>query len=278
MVPVSLKVDPDTCCPLAAVTDEVARRAARGLRPQVVFDLDDTLFLVRPRKQAIFRELAGTVEAHPEVAAALVALATGPIPYDVVEALRLVGIQDEHQQRALQSAFYDRFLHGAYTRHDAINLGAAGYVSRLAEVGARIIYLSGRPEEMTDDTRGTLEAGGFPVPGREATLVLKAAQDKHVGDVEYKRLQALRLAAEAPCAAVFDNEPANLNAIHAAMPEARYFLLETDHSPSPPPLAMAVHRLKDFLPARPSLGGAVLAAPSLSGGLLEISVSTLPPS
>jgi hypothetical protein len=35
---------------------------------------------------------------------------------------------------------------------------------------------------------------------------------------------------------------------------------------------------KDFLPARPSLGGAALAAPSLSGGLLEISVSTQPPS
>ncbi|MEB3328865.1 MAG: HAD family hydrolase [Candidatus Sericytochromatia bacterium] len=264
-------------CPLTAVEQDVRRYAARGIRKQVVLDLDDTLFLVRPRKEAIFREMAEALVGHPSLAAALVVLAAGPIPYDVREALRQVGIHEAHHVESLQEAFYERFLHGAYVRHDSVNEGASGYVGRLAEAGARIVYLSGRPEEMASDTRRSLEEAGFPVPGREARLILKAAADVHLGDVEYKRVQAARLAPEAPCAAVFDNEPANLNAIHAALPDARYFLLETDHSPSPPPLVMPAHRLRDFRTERERLAAALRAGPAFGGGALHLEVSATPP-
>jgi hypothetical protein len=272
-----LQHDAIQACPLTAVEQDVRRQAARGVRVQVVLDLDDTLFLVRPRKHVIFRELAEAFSAHPGLAGALASLASGPVPYDVVEALRQAGIHDQSHHQALQAAFYDRFLHGAYIHHDTVNEGATAYVGRLAEAGARIVYLSGRPEEMAPDTHRTLEAAGFPTPDGDVRLILKAAADAHLGDVEYKRVQAHRLVGDAPCAAVFDNEPANLNAIHSAFPDARYFLLETDHSPAPPPLVMPAHRLKDFRTERERLVSALRASPTLGEGTLRIKVSTTPP-
>lgn len=273
MSPGTLSIEVDASCPLAVLEADVRRRAARGERVQIVFDLDDTLFLVRPRKQAIFRELSEVFGAHPSVAAALARLSEGHIPYDVVEALRQAGIHDEAHHAPLQNAFFDRFFDGSYTRHDAVCPGAPGYVATLHEAGARVVYLSGRPAEMIAHTRDTLADAGFPLEQRSTDVLLKGGADAPLSDVAFKQVAAVRLAAHGPCAAVFDNEPGNLNAMHPAMPEAQYFLMDTDHSPSPPPLVMAAHVVPDFRGKRERLAAMWNQTPSFAGGRFELSVA-----
>ena len=257
--------------PLDTIEIEATRRLANGENVQVVFDLDDTLFLVRPRKRAIFRELADAFAHEPAVAAALVELAAGEIPYDVREALGNVGIHADDHVSAIKDGFFARFFDGGYTVHDALNEGATEYVRRLHALGARVVYLSGRPEEMLGQTLDTLAAHGFPV-GENTACVLKAPHEAHLGDVEFKGVKAEELAGYGATVAVFDNEPANLNAMAPAMPEAAWFLLDTDHSPNPPALAMDAHVVTDFAESRARLAAAFAATPSFrtSGWTLEV--------
>ena len=252
--------------PLAELAGVVGQMKAAGVVPQVVFDLDDTLFLVRPRKRAIFRELAEAYGRENGLADALHALAAGEIPYDVAEALGTVGITHEEHVGALKKGFFDRFFDGSYTAHDEVNEGAAEYVHQLMEKGVHIVYLTGRPEEMFDFTLRTLEAQGFPVDPERTTLMLKETHRAKMGDADFKGLKAEEIAARGPVLAVFDNEPANLNAMLPAMTDARFFLLDTDHSPNPPSLTMDVHVVVDFVAERRRLASSLAATPSFNKG------------
>ena len=252
--------------PLEAIEQEVHAHAVRGERVQIVFDLDDTLFLVRPRKRAIFRELSTSFAHDTAIATSLAELAEGEIPYDVCEALANVGIHAEDHVGAITGAFFSRFFDGGYTVHDALNDGAAEYVKRLHAAGARVVYLSGRPEDMLPRTLQTLADHGFPIDEATTTTVLKADSESHLGDVEFKAVKAVELAAWGKTLAVFDNEPANLNGMRPAMPEATYFLLDTDHSPNPPAMAMDHHVVVDFAQSRARLAASLAATPSFRPG------------
>lgn len=260
--------------PLDHLEIHVREHVEAGSRVQIVFDLDDTLYLVRPRKRAIFRELADTFADDVALSAALQRLSHGHIPYDVREALNDVGIEAEHHIEAITEAFFTRFFDGAYTSHDELNEGAAAYVARLHAAGARVVYLSGRPAEMTERTMATLAAHGFPVEAESTHLVLKAAHDPQ-HDVAFKAAKAEELAGWGLTLAVFDNEPANLNAMNAAMPEATYFLLDTDHTPNPPEPAMDVHVVADFVAAaRAHLAASLAQSPDFSRGGWSLDVAS----
>jgi hypothetical protein len=243
----TLHAVPDTkTCPLTDLATASISAAQQGHSVQVVFDLDDTLFLVRPRKRAIFRELA---ELHPEGDAtreALYRLSVSHIPYDVKEALGTVGIHHEETVKGLVDGFFARFFDGDYTRHDAPNAGAAAYLNHLHANGVKVVYLSARPEVMMQRTIDTLVAHQFPLDLTNPAVVLKGKHEMHLGDVEFKGVKAHEIAANGPVMASFDNEPANLNVMLPAMPEATFFLLDTDHSPNPPALAMSAVVIKDF--------------------------------
>ncbi len=262
--------------PLEAIEHAVQAHAARGERVQIVFDLDDTLFLVRPRKRAIFRELSAAFAHDVTIATSLATLADGDIPYDVVEALANVGIHADEHVGAIKGAFFARFFDGGYTVHDALNDGACEYVKRLHAAGARVVYLSGRPEEMLPCTLQTLADHGFPIDEATTTVVLKRTCESHLGDVEFKAVKAEELAAWGKTLAVYDNEPANLNAMQPAMPEAAYFLLDTDHSPNPPAMAMDHHVVVDFAAKRALLAASLAATPSFrhGGWTLEVAAES----
>jgi phosphoglycolate phosphatase-like HAD superfamily hydrolase len=259
--------------PLAELAAVAIAAVERGENPQVVFDLDDTLFLVRPRKRAIFRELAESYGREAGLTEALHALAKGDIPYDVAEALGKVGIHHDHHVSALTKGFFSRFFDGSYTSHDEPNEGAAAYVNHLHDRGVRVVYLTGRPEEMQPRTLDTLVAHGFPVNAHLTHLMLKESSRATMPDPDFKGLKAFEIAAMGgPVLAVFDNEPANLNAMRPAMADARYFLLDTDHSPNPPALEMAAHVVTDFKAARRHLAMALANTPSFKGGAWKLDV------
>lgn len=266
------------CSPVVATAlenleAETRAHVARGQEVQVIFDLDDTLFLVRPRKRAIFRELAASMSHEPRVARALAHLAEDEICYDVRQALFGVGILAEEHVAGLQAAFFARFFDGSYTIHDELNAGAADYVNRLHAAGARIVYLSGRPEEMLPRTLQTLAEAGFPIDGTQTDCVLKAKAEQHLGDVEFKAIKATELAAWGKTLAIFDNEPANLNAMAPAMPDAAVFFMDTDHSPNPPALVMDAHTVIDFAAARARLAASFAATPSFRRGGWQLEVA-----
>lgn len=250
--------------PLAEMAEAAIAAVKRGENAQVVFDLDDTLFLVRPRKRAIFRELAEAHRHDEALASALHRLAGSEIPYDVNEALGTVGIHHPHTVTVLKDGFFERFFNGEYARHDAPNEGAAHYVGWLHQEGVRIVYLSGRPEEMMSQTREILATHGFPVGGNTEILLKPTAQAK-MGDAEFKGAVALEIAEAGPIFGMFDNEPANLNAMLPAAPEAWYFLLETDCSPNPPQLAMSVHVMDVFEMVK-HLNASLAATPNFGKG------------
>lgn len=273
MTPACLSAEAETA--LATVAEAARASVEAGERAQIVFDLDDTLFLVRPRKRVIFGEIAEAT-AEPQVRAALRRLAAdAPIPYDVAEALGTVGVTAPETVSAITKAFFARFFDGGYTRHDAPNAGARDYVAHLHGQGVRIVYLTGRPSEMAPRTLDTLRSAGFPVEPAGTALVTKTPELMHLGDAPFKGDRAEALAAEGRTFAIFDNEPANLNAMRPAMPEAHCFLLDTDRTPDAPALEMAACVLTDFAAARAMLAAAYAASPApLTGGrVLQISVS-----
>jgi hypothetical protein len=262
--------------PLAELARAAFDAVERGERAQVIFDLDDTLFLVRPRKRAIFRELAEAHAHDQELHTRLHALAGAPIPYDVMEALATVGITQAPVAKTLKDQFFARFFDGAYTRHDEPNEGAAAYVRHLHARGVQVVYLTGRPEEMMPRTRRTLADHGFPIDHERAALVLKATHESHLGDAEFKGVKAAEIGAWGPVLGVFDNEPANLNAMKAAMADARFFLLDTDHSPNPPALQMDVHVMGTFELERRTLATTLANSPSFKqGGSWTINVAAV---
>jgi hypothetical protein len=248
--------------PLCDLSQAVQALLAEGQVPQIVFDLDDTLFLVKPRKRAIFHELAAS-QNDLAVAESLRRLAGAEIPYDVREALESVGIGGETLLNELQSAFFERFFDGRYTRHDEPNMDAAAYVRLLKGHGVRLVYLSGRPEDMRQETLEMLSRHGFPLTSCDTEVVLKQASESHLLDPEFKALKALEIAEHGPILAFFDNEPANLNAMQPASPGARCFLLDTDHSPNPPVLAMSAFVIRDF---KRRLAASLAASPHFTNG------------
>jgi hypothetical protein len=100
----------------------------------------------------------------------------------------------------------------------------------MAAAGARVVYLTGRPERMRDGTLDVLRRHGFPPPdGARAHLLMKA--DAAQGDDDWKTTAIARVEALGPVVAAFDNEPAHVNLYAGAWPDARCVHLDTDHSP-----------------------------------------------
>lgn len=261
--------------PLAEMAHAAITAAKQGEKVQIVFDLDDTLFLVRPRKRVIFRELAEAHAHDTHVSSALRKLSMAEIPYDVKEALNMVGIECPETVGHLTKAFFSRFFDGDYTRHDHPNEGAADYVRHLHANGVRVVYLTGRPEEMLARTADTLDAHGFPMDNHRTALILKRNQESHLGDAEFKGIKAEEIAEWGPIVGVLDNEPANLNAMHPAAPQAFYFLLATDHSPNPPALVMGAHVVTHFEQEAEKLNASLAATPNFGKvGGWTINVST----
>ncbi|MEB3285049.1 MAG: HAD family hydrolase [Candidatus Sericytochromatia bacterium] len=262
----------DQGCPLEGLVLAADEKLRSGERVQVVFDLDDTLFLVKPRKQAILRELAAEFFAGTNVAQALSRLAASHIPYDLREALGTVGIAERHHEN-IQELFFQRFFDGGYIKHDALNEGATDYVNQLHQLGAHIVYLSGRPDTMLQATIDMLEQHRLPLHPSRTEVVLKRPHEMSVSDVAFKAEKAELLARGRICLGVFDNEPANLNAMSNAFSSASFFLLDTDHSPAPPPLAVDAHVVRDFRFTRARLNAALQRSKPLDMAGVTLTVS-----
>ncbi len=227
--------------PLEAV---LARAKSIGHRAVVIFDLDSTLFDNKPRQARILREfgqargisaLSGCKASH---------FSSG---WDLRAAMRHCGLTAEEAERIYPEAkqfWLQRFFTSDYCAEDVAIAGAPQFVKAVAETGAIICYVSGRPEQMKQGTLDAMRKSGFLVPRRGVHLILKASPALH--DDDFKREAHRKIAELGEVVAVFDNEPTHLNDYRRRFPEAMVVHLATDNSGRPVALLEGILSIPDF--------------------------------
>lgn len=213
--------------------------------PVAVFDLDSTLLSTQRRNWVILREYAGRAKAGPELRAAAERLRPEDMRWNIMEDLRRVGFDRKDELRDLRSFWGARFFADDYLRHDEPLPGAVEFVRDVHAAGATVVYLTGRDAtRMGRGTRESLRAHGFPGEDRGARLLLKPRHDED--DLDFKRRACAEIERLGPVLCAFENEPANANLFKTSFPEADVVLLDTVHSPDPPPLLPSILRVPDF--------------------------------
>lgn len=228
------------------LAEALARARAAAPQGVVVFDLDSTLLDNRPRQARILREY-GALAGVPALAGARPEHWTS---WDLAEALANAGLapgEVAHHLLPARRFWGQRFFTSQYCREDGVVPGAPAFVRRVAEAGAQVAYVTGRPGRMEAGTLDVLRREGLPLPdGARVHLYLKP--DAPLGDDEWKSLAAARVAALGPVVAAFDNEPAHVNGYALAFPAALCVHLDTDHSPRPIAVLPQVPSIADFGP------------------------------
>jgi len=137
------------------------------------------------------------------------------------------------------------FFQGENMRHDRPYKGAADFVNRLSKGGAKILYLTGRAEDVSKDgTLMALNTSGFP-EAKEANLFMKP--DMTWVDVEYKKYWAEKFSSLDSEALFFvENEPENICLFAQAFRSAQIIFFHSIMSPRIPSL-----EINDLLAKRP---------------------------
>ncbi|HEY9720624.1 MAG TPA: HAD family hydrolase [Oscillatoriaceae cyanobacterium] len=229
--------------PLATLLSDVRQIAAKHEHPVVLFDLDDTLFTTQYRNLAIVKEWAATLAGAP-YRKKLMALTADRIGYDNDPVLLNAGVPAS-QLPAFERFWAQRFFTSAYLVNDRAEPGAVAYVRALEKAGARIVYLTGRPAPMLPGTQQALIRCGFPwdAAGAATELIVKKKQEP---DAQFKFEQAQALAISNDVIASFDNEPANVNAFHRALPQGMVVYIETIHSAHAPAVEAGIEKVRSF--------------------------------
>lgn len=230
---------------LLHLLDWIEQVAASGTQPVVVFDLDSTLYHTDQRHLTIFSEF---IEHHhpndPVLRAAFHELGKNGYIWSPMHELRRLQIGDDALVHALSQYWRERFFSNEYLRHDLPVDGAPEYVRACHDRGAFCYYLTGRTRSLMEEgTRASLYRHGFPMDSR---TYLHMKQKKTDDDLQFKLDAATPLRALGQVLGIFENEPANLNGLSEAFPEALAVFLDTICMPLAPPLAPHVVKIQSF--------------------------------
>jgi beta-phosphoglucomutase-like phosphatase (HAD superfamily) len=215
-----------------ALEDILARARTLGSRAVVAFDLDSTVFDNRPRQARIIREF-GQAFGIPELTRCKGEFFDSG--WDMRAAFRNCGLSREETDRVFPKArtfWVERFFTGPYCLEDEAIDGAGEFLTRVAESGAQLAYVTGRHEEMREGSVGCMQRHGYPLPdGRRVHLLMKPKLE--LNDDAHKREAHARLGDLGQVIAAFDNEPTHANDYRRKFPEATVVHLATDHSGRP---------------------------------------------
>lgn len=231
-----------------------ARIRGGGKPVKVIFDLDSTIFDVKPRSLRILKEFALTSRAREisaEIAEWSLKLPGFKLLYTMEESARANQIpgSEEKAREYLKEAFrywLARFFTHHYVTVDHPTPGAVDYVNRIVDAGAKAVYLTGR--DWPGMGRGTitmLEHWGFPVHPSVAEFILKP--NAGLDDAEFKdeALRELRITGHA--VALFDNEPANFHVFEKNFPEAWLVFYHSNCSTKDARGVSRIYRIDSFL-------------------------------
>ena len=132
-----------------------------------------------------------------------------------------------------------RFFGNDFIGKDEASDAALARVHELYNLGAHIVYLTGRNEpNMGSGTRAKLKSDGLPL-GDRATLIMKP--NAGMDDSEFKKEAASQVRSFGPVIAAVDNEPGNVAVFVSEFPYATHVFMDTGFSPKEAPLVSGVY-------------------------------------
>jgi hypothetical protein len=228
------------------IDDRIREDHERGLVPQIVLDLDGTLFDNVPRTRRILLDQSRALfGADSAITATIEGLAEEAFEYNPFDTLRKHGIQEEAKLVRLRDAWARAFFGGEYLLHDAPLDGGVAAAQAWWERGAELNYLTGRHvPAMFLGTCRSLHDAGFPIGTIRTQLLMKPAFERN--DVEFKVETVPLIRCKGPIALVVDNDPRVLNALADAVPEAIAVMVRTLHPDDAPALSDGIPVVESF--------------------------------
>lgn len=231
-----------------------ARIRGGGKAVQVVFDLDSTIFDVKPRSLRLLKEFALSArgrEISPEISEWAKQLSSFQLLYTMEESARANHVPggEEKARLFMKEAFHywrARFFTHHYLTTDHPTPGAVDYVNQVVDAGGEAIYLTGR--DWPGMGRGTvtmLEHFGFPVHSSVSKVMMKPFAGLDDSEFKDDALRDLRVHGNA--VALFDNEPANFHVFEKNFPEAWLVFYHSNCSTREAPEVKRVFRIDNFL-------------------------------
>lgn len=207
----------------------------QGQQSLAVFDLDSTLFDVSPRVERILMEFAAD-PAHqkkfPEQIQLFKNIRTYRKDWGFQNALQRAGLDGHHPdlQEAVREFWYQRFFSNEYLQYDLPYDGAVEYVNTIANLGAEVVYLTGRDvTRMGAGSALTIKHWGFPLDDRQTRLVLKP--HKSMDDAEFKTDWFVSLPKQQYADVwFFENEPVNIHHLRNQLPHVKVVFFESTHA------------------------------------------------
>ncbi|OIO05235.1 MAG: haloacid dehalogenase-like hydrolase [Elusimicrobia bacterium CG_4_10_14_0_2_um_filter_56_8] len=237
---------------LPSVITRIKQRTGAGRSTLAIFDLDGTLFDNRTRTIFILREISEKFDrSTPQLAAAFENFQNlSVIDYSLDVTLKRLGVRSRAEAALIRAEWAKRFFSDEYQKYDMPIPGAKQYVERVHKAGATVIYLTGRDVgRMLVGTTEVLRLYGFPVGVAGTMTIVKKefGQDDEI----FKKEVSGYIDRLGEVVAVFENEPANSNILHARFPDAASFFVLTQHKPGAPALEPGIRRIKDFRQCKP---------------------------
>ncbi|MBS1964181.1 MAG: HAD family hydrolase [Bdellovibrionales bacterium] len=224
----------------------------RGSTPVLLLDLDSTLYHVESRSHQIIREWIDAPESreHASVRERLKSLLPEHLGYSLTDTLTKFGVSvmDPAVESALKSMYKfwgRRFFTNEYLAYDRAYPGAPEFVQAAYELGAEIVYLTGRDEPgMGKGTHARLVADRFPIDRPRTRLLLKKSFE--LDDLEHKSAAADVVKKLGSLVASFENEPPNLIALSDIFPAAMHVFVDTVMSDRPARPRAGLYRITGF--------------------------------
>ena len=229
---------------LAKILERIESVKASGGNPQVVLDLDGTLFDNGPRTWCLAAE-ALEQGGYKEARERLNTVSNRMLPYLVTDFLAQAGITDEAIVESVTKYWFERFFTDEYQKLDLPLEGSVDFVKAVYDAGATMVYLTGRDVPgMLVGCTDSLRTNGYPVGLVRTMMVLKP--DFETKDLAFKTEAADFISRTGTVVASFDNEPGNCNLFADKCPDAFNVFLDTTCAPNPPVLSNTVHTIKNF--------------------------------
>ncbi len=211
-------------------------RTKSSVPPVLLLDLDSTLYEVGSRSYQILREWLASSESaeFPKVRARIERMTRAELGYSLLDTFNHLGlsVMDSEVEAALKASmkFWGRrFFTDDYLAYDEVYPGAPAFVQKAYDLGAEIIYLTGRDEPgMGRGTRSRLLKDQFPFDVDRTQLILKKSFE--LDDLDHKAKASDYVKTRGNLVASFENEPPNLISFSEIFPEAMHVFVDTVYS------------------------------------------------
>ncbi len=216
---------------------------------KAVFDLDSTLFDVNPRIRKILNDFGydnAVQSRYPEAARVLQNVNDLKKTYKLKDQIIHMGLprQPEEFYFLLMEFWKKHFFGNDYLKYDEPYEGAIEFVKEIHDLGAKVIYLTGRDVvRMGTGTEAQILQWNLPL-GDRAWLGMKPS--KEMDDALFKLEYLQKLPREGVEIWFFENEPANIELVLKDATHVKVIYFDSYHSETAEPPGAHIPRIISF--------------------------------